>query len=284
VWSVLGALLALYAIGTWVILQGGKSFAELPGLDGRAPVISAYEAVVIVGTLLGILSGVGIQYMHNIRGAGEALLPVVGIGDTGPHDTRSLAMRLYQSFFFLVFLLVPAVALYQLNAAVLQRGVIWHDGDAALGGIALQNAFSWTRGASDQDAREYDCRNVVTRDGGFVWLASTRCDVVKASRLKPFASAGKSMTEDAEPRPPACTRDLAIARSKIEKCEGATDVSEICEASERRCRGMQWLPVLSPLLLVGATIFGWAMFVWLAVEVCYRGVFKIARPTDDLLY
>ena len=37
VWSVLGALLAPYSIGTWVILQGGKSFAELPGLEGELP-------------------------------------------------------------------------------------------------------------------------------------------------------------------------------------------------------------------------------------------------------
>lgn len=284
VWSVLGALLALYAIGTWVNLQGGKSFADLPGLDGRAPIISAYEAVVIIGTLLGILSGVGIQYMHNAAGQREALLPVVGIGDVGPHDKRSWAMRLYQTFFFLVFLLVPAVALYQLNTAVLQRGVLWHNGDPALSGIVLQNAFSWTRGASDPDVKEYNCRNVVMRDGGFVWLINMRCDVVKANRLKPFAGAAKSMTEDAESRPPACTRDLAIARSQVEKCEGATDISEICEASERRCRGMQWLPILSPLLLAGTTVFGWVMFVWLVGEMCYRKLFKITRPMDDTSY
>ena len=34
----------------------------------RAPVPSAYEAVLIIGTLLGILSAVGIQYMRNVAG------------------------------------------------------------------------------------------------------------------------------------------------------------------------------------------------------------------------
>jgi hypothetical protein len=283
VWSVVGALLALYAVGTWVILQGGKSFAEIPGLDGRAPVVSAYEGVVIIGTLLGLLSGVGILHMRSRR-ADEALLPIVGIGDVGPHDMRSGAMHLYQAFFFVVFLLIPAIALYQLNAAVLQRGIFWHDSDAALAGIASRNAFAWTRGTANQDVGEYACRKEVMRDDGFVWLANMRCDLAKASRLKPFVSAGKSLVEDAESRSPSCASELAKARSKFEKCESATDISEICEASERRCRGMQWLPVLSPLLQVVATMFGWVMFVWLVVEVCYRSFTKRARPIDDSAY
>src|ERR1700736_28529 len=95
IWSVLGTLLALYAIGTWLILLGGKSFAELPGLEGRAPVTSAYEAVLLIGTLLGILSAVGIQYVRTARGTREALLPVVAIADVGPHEMHSLVMRVY---------------------------------------------------------------------------------------------------------------------------------------------------------------------------------------------
>jgi hypothetical protein len=270
VWSILGALLALYAIGTWIILQGGKSFAEIPGLEGRAPITSAYQAVLIVGTLLGILSAVGILYMRKSEGAGEGLLPVVAIADVGPHDMRSWSMRLYQGFFFFVFLLVPAVALYQLNDAVLERGVLWHNGDAALGAIAVKNAFAWTRGTSDQDTKEYACQNEVTRGDGFMWLANMRCDIVKANRLKPFAKTGRSIAENAESASPACTRDLALARSKIESCENATDVSEECETSERHCRGMQWLPLTSPLLLAGTTIFGWTMFLWLIAEAAYR--------------
>jgi hypothetical protein len=151
-----------------------------------------------------------------------------------------------------------------------------------LGGIALKNAFFWTRGTSDQDEREYACRNEVTREGGFVWLTNMRCDAVKANRLKPFASAGKTVAEDLASRPPACTRDLAIARSKIDTCESAKDISEFCEASERHCRGMQWLPVLSPLLLGGTTLFGWAMLAWLIAEACFFGTPKVARPADDV--
>jgi hypothetical protein len=56
---------------------GGKSFAELPGLEGRAPVTSAYEAVLIIGLLLGVLSAVGIRYMRKSQGNGQGLLPVV---------------------------------------------------------------------------------------------------------------------------------------------------------------------------------------------------------------
>jgi hypothetical protein len=239
VWSILGALLALYAVGTWIILRGGKSFAEIPGLEARSPVISAYQAVLVVGTLLGILSAVGIQYMRRPAGPGETLLPVVAIADVGPHDARSWSMRLYQGLFFLIFLLLPAVALFELNDAVLDRGVLWHESDAALGGIALKNAFALTRGSSDQDTREFACRNEVTRRGGFVWLANMRCDIAKDDRPKPFDKKGKTIAENAESAVPSCTRDLAIARSKIEACENTRDISEECETSERRCRGMQ---------------------------------------------
>jgi hypothetical protein len=74
--------------------------------------MSAYEAVPKIGTLLGILSAVGIQYMRRWATSSESLLPIAAIADVGPHDMRSLPMRLYQSFFFLVFLLLPAVAPY----------------------------------------------------------------------------------------------------------------------------------------------------------------------------
>ncbi|MGC2074993.1 MAG: hypothetical protein WA728_02965 [Xanthobacteraceae bacterium] len=274
-------MLALYAIGTWIILQGGKSFAEIPGLEGKAPVTSAYQAVLIVGTLLGILSAVGIRYMRTSVESGEGLLPVVAIADVGPHDMRSWTMCLYQAFFFLVFLLVPAIALYQLNDAVLERGVLWHDGDAASGGVALKNDFALTRGTTNQDMREYACRNQVTRSDGFVWLANTRCDLVKANGLQPFDKTGKSIAEDAASAAPSCTRDLAMARK--ETCDNARDISEECESSERHCRGIQWLPVLSPLLLAGTTIFGWAMFAWLIAEACYRkaAARKLYREAQD---
>jgi hypothetical protein len=272
VWSILGAFLALYATGTWIILQGGKSFAEIPGLEGGAPVTSAYQAVLIVGTLLGILSAVSIRYMRMSVPAGKGLLPVVAIADVGPHNIHSWTMRLYQGFFFLVFLLLPAIALYQLNDAVLERGVLWHQGDTALGAIALKNAFAWTRGTSDQDTKEFACRNEVTRGDGFTWLANMRCDVVKAGRLKPFDKTGKTVAEDAASAPMSCTRDLAIARSKVETCENATDISEECASSERHCRGVQWLPDLSPLLQAATTVFGWAIFVWFVGEACYRKV------------
>ena len=277
IWSVLGALLALYSIGTWIILQGGKSFAELPGLDGRAPITSAYEAVLIVGTLLGILSGVGILYVRSNRTSGEALLPVVAIADAGSHKMNSWSMRLYQAFFFAGYLLIPVVSLYQLNGAVLQRGVLWHEKDAALGAILVRNAFFGTKGTDKLDPDEYACHGKVERAGEFVWLANTRCDIVKAKRLKPFGTVD-SLT-DAEAQAPSCVRDLAVAMSKEMKCEAATDISELCESSERHCRGIEWLPIISPLLLLGATLFGWLTFISLLVQMCRRGAFDPSSET-----
>jgi hypothetical protein len=220
--------------------------------------------------------------MRTTKFADEAMLPVVAIGDVGPHDIHSWSMRIYQGFFFFVFLLVPAAALYQLNSVVLERGVLWHDSDPALGGIALKNAYALTRGTSDQDMKEYGCRNEVKRSNGFVWFANMRCDLVKANRLKPFDKGGKSVAENAEASAPSCTRELAVARSKIEACENARDISEQCESSERHCRGMQWLPIMSPLLLIVCTVFGWAMFVWLVVEMCYRKAHRVPRAADEI--
>ena len=232
VWSFLGALLALYAAGTWIILQGGKSFAELPGLEGRSPVTSAYEAVIIIGLLLGILSAAGLAYMRKAEGSGEGLLPVVGIADTAPHRMNSASMRFYQGFFVLIFLVLPAVSLYKLNHDVLDDGVLWHSGDPALGSISFKSAFGWTQ----DNAKEYGCSGEVTREIGYTWLANKRCDIVKANDLKPFKQTGSTTLEDIEKATKAseCVRDLARDRLKSDPCENVRDISEECEKSERQ--------------------------------------------------
>jgi hypothetical protein len=245
---------------------------EVPGLEGRAPVTSAYEAVLIIGLLLGVLSAVGIRYMRKSQGNDQGLLPVVAIADTGPHDMNSWSMRAYQGFFVLIFLFLPAISLYKLNHDVIADGVLWHDGDPALGSIALKNAFAWTRGTKEQDAKEYDCRKEVTRAKDYTWLANKRCDVVKANGLKPFDKAVRSTAQniDEATNAAACVRELATASVDTDKCERATDISEECEISERRCRGIQWLPFLSPLAQAALTFIGWGMFVWLVAELSYR--------------
>jgi hypothetical protein len=122
----------------------------------------------------------------------------------------------------------------------------------------------------------------VTRNTGFVWFTNMRCDIVKANRLKPFDKAGGSTVENVESSTLTCTRALAIARSKMEACENTTDVSEECEVSERHCRGMQWLPILSPLLLVASTLFGWTMFAWLIAEGCRRKAFRVSSEPASI--
>jgi hypothetical protein len=251
--------------------RGGKSFAELPGLEGRAPVTSAYEAVLVIGLLLGFLSAVGIIYMRKSHGNGQGLLPVVAIADTGPHDVNSWSMRVYQGFFVLIFLFLPAISLYKLNGDVIRDGVLWHNDDPALGSIGLKNVFPWKFGTSERDAKEHDCRGEVTRAEGFTWLTNKRCDIVKAEGLKPFDKMGPSSAQNTDDVTdvPFCVRDLAKSRVGIDKCERAIDISEECEKSERHCRGIQWLPLVSPLAQATLTFFGWGMFVWLVVELSY---------------
>jgi hypothetical protein len=283
VWSFLGSLLALYAAGTWIILQGGKSFAELPGLEGRAPVTSAYEAVLIIGLLLGIVSVVGLLYMRKTGGRGESLLPVVGIADTGPHAMNSASMRVYQAFFVLIFLVLPAAALYKLNHDVIKDGVFWHDGDPALSSISFKNGFGWTQ----ENAKEYGCSGEVMRADDFTWLANRRCDIVKANDLKPFKKTGLSPLENIEKATNAsnCVRDLANDGLKTNTCENVRDISEECEKSERHCRGIQWFPFLSPFAQVALTAFGWGMVAWLLLELSYRKLKALLfkRPPDMLV-
>lgn len=271
VWGILGALLALYSTGTWIVLQGGRSFAEIPGLEAKAPVTSAYLAVPVIGTLLGILAAVGLFYLRTPHGKGDTFLPVVALADAGPYNPTAWSMRLYQAFFVSVFLLLPAAALLKLNATVLERGVLRHEGDPALAGIALKNAFYLTRGGTPTDTAEHDCAAEILRPEGYIWLGNMRCDFVKASQLKPFKENGPRLTEDAEAgKPKACARDLAVKQSHQQRCEGIRDISEECETSERRCRGIQWLPWLSPILMIVPTLFGWAMLGWLLIELGHR--------------
>jgi hypothetical protein len=270
VWSVLGALLGIYSTGTWIILQGGKSFADIPGLDGRAPVTSAYQAILMIGVLLSALCAAGIQHIRTIETARDPLLPIVAIGDVGPHTLNTWSMRFYQGFFFVFFVLIPALSLYQLNISLFQRGILWHEGDPALGSILLKNGYTLTAGTTNQDREEKACRNNVKRAQGFLWLSNMRCDPVKAKQLKPFSDTGKSIREDADSSPPNCVRSIAISNANSSSCKNARDISELCEENERRCRGIQWFPLGSPLLLATATVCGWFMFGLLAI-VLWRG-------------
>ena len=279
-WATLGTLLAVYSVGTWIVVQGGKTFAELPGLEERSPVTSAYQAILIVGTLLGVLSAVGLFYFRTPRPAGDTLFPIVFVADAGSHDRRGWSLRLYQAFFLAVFLVLPAASLVQLTSAVLQRGILWHDGDPALGSIVVKNAFAWTQGISSDDEEEGLCRSTVTRDGGFTWLANMRCDPVKAARLRPFEKNGVSIEDDAKTAEASCVKALALRNAQ--KCEGVRDISEECEKSERHCRGMQWLPILSPTLMITTTVFGAIMMAWLLVEAASRWCVDRARKSTCL--
>lgn len=210
----------------------------------------------------------------------------MAIADAGPHDLNSWSMRVYQGFFVLIFLFLPAISLYKLNGDVISYGVLWHSDDPALGSIALKNAFPWKLGREERDVKEYDCREEVTRAEGFTWLANKRCDIVKAKGLKPFDKAGTSTAQNIDDvaDAPLCVRDLAKSRVDTDQCERAIDISEECEKSERHCRGIQWLPFLSPLAQAALTFFGWGMFAWLVVELSYRKIqaLLVKRQPDTL--
>jgi hypothetical protein len=268
-WSTLGAFLALYAVGTLFIAQGGKSFAELPGLDGRAPVTSAYEGVIMIGFVLAIQCIVGILHIRGRRDQ-DALLPVAFISDLGPHEMLSLSMQVYQAVCFAIFVIVPAVVLCFLAHVVLNRGFLWYDADPALGSIKLRNAYPIVALHGDGDAAETACAPKLLNRTGMVWLTNLRCDPAKFKQLMPFKTNGVGLAADAASSAEACISALAVAHAKETKCDGPVDISEFCEASLRNCRGIQWVPGWSMSAFVVSILSGTVMLVILLFEFWRR--------------
>ena len=210
--------------------------------------------------------------MRKPQGNAQGILPVVGIADTGPHDMNSWSMRVYQGFFVLIFLFLPAISLYKLNHDVIEDGVLWHDGDPALGSIVFKECVRLDPRNERAGRKGIRLRKEVTRAKDYTWLANKRRDIVKVNGLEPFDKAVRSTAQniDGVTNAPACVRALAKASVATDKCERATNISEECEKSERHCRGIQWLPFLSPSAQAPSTYLGWGMFVWLVAELCYR--------------
>jgi hypothetical protein len=276
-WSTLGAFLALYAIGTLFIAQGGKSFAELPGLDGRAPVTSAYEGVIMIGFVLAIQCIVGILHIRGRRDQ-DALLPVAFISDLGPHEMLSLSMQVYQAVCFAIFVIVPAVVLCFLAHVVLNRGFLWYDADPALGSIRLRNAYPIVALHGDGDAAETACAPTLLNvprpnapklpndKSHYVWLTNLRCDPAKFKQLMPFKTNGVGLAADLASSSETCVKALAKAQATKTECESSVDISEFCEASVRNCRGIQWVPGWSMSAFVVSILSGTVMLVILLFE------------------
>lgn len=158
-WSAIGLALSFYALNAWIASQGSKPFIAGGLLLEERPVLTAIVAIPICAALLALTAEVGFRHALGAKGQPwHARLPVVWL--TGMR-TGSREGRLYQTFFFLLFIVMPTVALghfvnksFQaevLHRATGVRGPWWHP-PAGDGFWGIWNAFAIGRqGAVEAD-------------------------------------------------------------------------------------------------------------------------------------
>lgn len=106
VWTVLGALLAYYAVNSWIVSQGGNEiFGAKLVLSSRVP--AAMMAIPICSVLLILTSWIGWLYARRTGNHWHERIPIVGFENL---QTKSGEGRVYQGGMLALFSLLPALA------------------------------------------------------------------------------------------------------------------------------------------------------------------------------
>jgi hypothetical protein len=295
--SVIGGFLALYSLSIWIVTQGGAAVSALPGLDSRAPVVSAYFAIVIIGVALGIVALAGAAHARLPRGPDDMTLPLVGLGDKPDVKAGSCSAKAYVAGVLVVCVLIPAATLVHLNDKVAGHGWIWNEtlpaGTAIPVGCVLPYWPFGSCGAGFLTAREYVLGAKELKEGdvgnqqGRLWIANHRCDpiwdrgmagpqVIERKRLQQSlvtydeAEARSTLGKRGE-EPSRLLRSLAglsdLAAAPTDLCSGKRDRSDICKADEARCRGVEWIRGASTFAVVASSLFGWLGTIWLVIAL-----------------
>jgi len=80
--GIVSGFLCLYSLSVLSISQGGTALSVIPGLEPRAPVQSAYFAIIIVGLGMSVACLIAIVHVRRPVGAHGWRFPIVGLGDT----------------------------------------------------------------------------------------------------------------------------------------------------------------------------------------------------------
>lgn len=290
--AIVGAFLALYSVSIWSLSQGGNAISSVPGLDPRAPVVSAYFAIIFIGILLCLASLLAIVHARATSDTADGRFPAVWLGTTKFKDPKALSARLYVAFLFTVTLLVPAASLVHLNGK-LADGPLWNEALPAATSLQVACALPgfWPFGTCsvEEKAKTAVLRALEIKDSqkagqARLWLANRQCDLhwhmemagpQVAARVKAGGDilSGKEQaardqlkfqgSTEAGVILPLATR-LDADLSKPVFCTGPNNQSAVCSKDEQ-CRGNEWLPLLSPLLVIVTTMAGWLSFAWLVL-------------------
>jgi hypothetical protein len=134
IFSYLGAVLALLAIGAWVNNRDGPNIFHYARFDERMT-IDAYYAILAISVLLFIVALTLGRYAGHQSDGWLNRVPVVKFSDkfpfiapsdTQPGDIGKTGFVAYQIATLILVLLIPAAALFHLNKFLLyDRGRVW---------------------------------------------------------------------------------------------------------------------------------------------------------------
>lgn len=290
---ILATFCLVFSLSVHVLTQGGGSLANLPGLDGKQPVISAYFAVMLTGLTLFAAGVIAILYARSPGDGMAPALPLIGLGDTAANvDARKTSAKVYAGIVLFLFAILPAASLIHLNGVVAQRGRIWNEHLPAVITVPAGCLLPTWWPFGDCKADNHRLAASMVNFDGRLWLAETACDVVWEREMSAPQMAsrrtggGPSISQsEAGARSRISDRDTADLRSAgeaaVPSCDQPRDRSAACADSAGRCRGVVWITHSSQLALLATSVLGW-LGAALAGGAFLLGISRIRRRDSTL--
>jgi hypothetical protein len=248
--SYLGAVLAVLAIGAWVNSQGGPNIFHYVSFDER-PTIDAYYAIFAISALL-IIAALALAFYSRRQTDGWLnRIPVVRFSDKFPFVASSAAQPeqigrrgfiAYQSATLVLVLLIPAASLFHLNQYLLNdRGRVWNAAVRSVDSAPVRETipFLWPT-AKGRAVLDSPAQN------------NGKADFRLADRI-----------EDIETE-----QHRVIGRPEPKEAP-----SDLCKDHFDKCTGVTWFPIWSPLLLWTLTLAAWICTAW-----AFFMIFRVSKP------
>ncbi len=221
----------VFAISVQLITQGNVLVVSVPGLDNRIPNLSAFFAIPIIGIALAITTTAGALHAALPRRPGEGATPIAGLGDAaGTIDARRRSARIYASAMLIIFIVPPAWSLGHLSRVVMNRAAIWNEAQSPPAVVRPACFLPFPPSLRCPDAELAQVPAIRADGPQRLSLADNRCD--------PHFDQPPSYA------PPPCER------------------SAMCVQRPSRCRGVDWLPIWSPVAIIVPTLAGWGGSLW----------------------
>lgn len=240
IFSYLGAVLALLAIGAWVNNRDGPAIFHYVRFDERMTV-DAYNAIIAISVLLIIVASALGLYASRRPGGWLHRIPVVRFSDKfpfiGPPDTQSedigrSGLVAYQIATLILVLLIPAGALVHLNHWLLyDRGRVWNAAVESVDGAPVIDTIPFL---GPSVAGRAVLSSPQQNNG--------KADFRLVDRMEDIMTA-RRYADESRPKP---------ERPPSEPCQGHPD----------KCTGVTWCPLWSPLLLWMLTLVAWLCTAW----------------------